>query len=427
MAATPISGFPSIPNPPPDTYMFVLEDPNGIHLSRNYNITYGQLKLAFGGAGSIGPMGIPGMMGEDGLDGEIIPAIQGPQGIAGINGVIGKDGNPGFDGADGEDGLMIPAIPGPQGIQGIPGTNGTIGFNGNPGLDGIDGEDGFLIPAIPGPAGINGTVGKDGTIGPMGLDGSDGDDGFPIPGPQGVAGTAGTIGTTGPMGAVGLDGSDGEDGLVGPPGLQGNAGANGATGAGGPQGITFVPEENTTEESCYTPPNTPYIGTKYASPAVADQAITAATLTLITGSKITPANDTFSIGQIFTWRIAGTKTAAGTAANSFFIRIGTAGTTADGIVATFTTGLGTAVADNFMIEIVMVIRTLGAAATASAYCFITHNLQITGFLVIPNAVIPGTMAAFNSTVRAQFVTVSVTTGAAVAPTIQLCIPEVYTP
>lgn len=396
MAATPITGFPFSSIPPPDDYVFVLADPAGVHLSANYKIRYGDLKLAFGGAGSQGAAGPAGMSGEDGEDGFIIPGgvgPQGPAGLQGIQGIAGIAGAIGLNGEDGDDGL--PGPPGAAGAAGAAGTNGTIGRDGNPGLAGDDGEDGWMIPAIQGPQGNPGTPGTNGSIGVNGIngfDGEDGIDGFNVPGTPGVNGT------------------------------------NGAAGAAGPVGpMMVVEDQDFSDPSITSPPNTPYIGVGQSPPAVADQAITAATLTLITGSKISIPDDTFRIGQKFKWIIYGTKTAAGTAANTITVKIGTAGTTADGTVASFTTGLGTAVVDTWRIEIELTVRTLGAAATASAHCFITHGLQTTGFLVIPCAVIAGTMSTFNSTVRALFANVSITTGAAVAPTVQECFAEVFNP
>jgi len=163
------------------------------------------------------------------------------------------------------------------------------------------------------------------------------------------------------------------------------------------------------------------------SSSVADQAIPAATLTQILGSLISVPPQGFQVGTVFRWRFNMTKTAGGTAASVFHIRIGTAGTTADGIVATFTTGLGTAAIDTAVVEVTMTIRTLGGAATVTANLMINHNLAATGWLVIPTACINGTMAAFNSTTAQQFISMTITSGASVVPTVQSCVAECINP
>jgi hypothetical protein len=76
--------------------------------------------------------------------------------------------------------------------------------------------------------------------------------------------------------------------------------------------------------------------------AVADQAIAAATLTLIAGSMIAIPPQGFQIGTTIRWTIDGISAAVGVAANTITVRVGTAGTTADAAVATFTTGVGAA-------------------------------------------------------------------------------------
>lgn len=154
--------------------------------------------------------------------------------------------------------------------------------------------------------------------------------------------------------------------------------------------------------------------------SVADQVITAATLTLITGSLIAVPVTAWQIGLTFFWRFYTTKTAAGTAASTIFVRAGTAGTTADGIVAQFSTGTATAAVDTGLFEISFTVRTLGASATAMANMTMTHNLDVTGWSNIAAVSVNGTMSAFNTT-TATFIHVSITSGTSVAPTVQSCL------
>jgi hypothetical protein len=247
---------------------------------------------------------------------------------------------------------------------------------------GADGESG--PPGAAGAQGVQGITGAQGVMGlPVYLEAEPGADGDP--GPPGVNGTNGTTGAQGPIGpAVFLDADAGADGDMGPPGPPGPSPIS--------QGLD----------------------------AIAQQGITAATLTNIVGGNVPVPPSGFVVRQAYRWRVMLTKTGAGTAASSFFIKIGTTGTTADATVATFATGLGTAVIDTGWIDIELVVRTIGAAATAMACFRMGHNLAATGWLVIPDAVILGTMATWNSTIAVQIVSLAVTTGAAVAPTVQMC-------
>jgi hypothetical protein len=168
----------------------------------------------------------------------------------------------------------------------------------------------------------------------------------------------------------------------------------------------------------------------HASTSVADQAISAATLTLFTGSLITVPPQGFQVGTVLRWTIRGASAAVGTATNSITIRIGTAGTTGDGVVATFTTTAGLATVAEFSIVITFTIRTLGAAATAIADCSIlsTTTAGAAGGLIgqIVN-MLTGTMATWNSTTAQQFISVNITTGASKTLTIRQTIAEIINP
>mgnify|MGYP003394980665 CR=1 FL=1 len=120
--------------------------------------------------------------------------------------------------------------------------------------------------------------------------------------------------------------------------------------------------------------------------AVADQTVLASTTALIAGSKIlVPSTVLWQPGLSIRWAYTCSKTAGGTALNTWLVKIGVNGSTADSTVATFATGLGTGVADAGKGIIVFTVRTIGATATAIANFTFYHNLAATGFLVIPVA------------------------------------------
>ena len=165
----------------------------------------------------------------------------------------------------------------------------------------------------------------------------------------------------------------------------------------------------------------------------AGQAISAATLTLITGSVLAVPPQGFQLGLSIKWRVVLAKTsAAGTAARTFFIRIGTTGTTADAVVATITSAAGTGVADNGIFEFdLTIVGPLGATCAALAEMWMTHNLAATGLCTLPSEVLVSgsgvVMATFNSTTAQQFISLSVTTGAAETLTIWKCSATVEKP
>lgn len=346
-----------------------------------------------GPQGPVGPQGPQGMQGDDGLDGDIGPGgpagATGPQGSVGPQGPQGIMGPVGMDGLDGDAGLQGPA--GPQGIQGNPGSAGAAGAVGPPGVDGASGDDGAMGP----------------------------------PGPAGPQGPAGATGAAGPSGANGMDGDPGLDGDPGPPGSTGPQGLQGITGSQGPIGYPSLVFESSDDEPEIRPPDRPGLLALHFPPvvAVADQAIAAATLTLLTGTLVKPLG--LYVGQVFRWQIVGTAAAAGTAANTIAVRWGTAGTTADAVVGTVTTAVGTAAISEYVIDVTLTIRTLGGTATAVMNVNI-RNSAATGFVNTTQSVLNGTMSSFNS-VLAGFFHVSLTTGASKTATIRQAYATVAAP
>lgn len=167
-----------------------------------------------------------------------------------------------------------------------------------------------------------------------------------------------------------------------------------------------------------------------APTAVVSQTLTAATLTLLTGSLIAIPPQGFQVGQVFRWTVRATKSAAGAAIpGTFFVMINTTGTTGGGgTVATMaTTSVGTAVADTGTFIVDMTVRSLGGAASGVAHLFATHGLQTTGWMAVQMQEIDATMATWNSATAQQFILLAMTSGATVVPTITQCYAEVVKP
>jgi hypothetical protein len=109
------------------------------------------------------------------------------------------------------------------------------------------------------------------------------------------------------------------------------------------------------------------------------------------------------------------KTAAGAAALAVTVRYGTAGSTADAALLTFTFPVGTALADSGTFEVDVVFRTIGSGTSAvvAGICRLKHNLAQTG-LATSTAVgftqLAVVSSGFNSTPANSLLGVSVNGG-----------------
>lgn len=158
--------------------------------------------------------------------------------------------------------------------------------------------------------------------------------------------------------------------------------------------------------------------------SVAAQTPAAATLTQLAGSTIIVPTSKLKIGTIFRWKFDITKTGAGTATSAYHVRIGTANSTADTAVLTFTKPLGTAVIDTGIIEIDAVVRgPLSASCIMAGMFNMRHNLVSTGHNTTRATATPEisivVSSVFDATVANLFVSLSCTTGASDAITTQV--------
>lgn len=135
--------------------------------------------------------------------------------------------------------------------------------------------------------------------------------------------------------------------------------------------------------------------------------------TYLTGSGLViPTGQVMQVGTVFRWDIAMTKSAAGTAAPVWVVRVGTAGSTADTARLTFTQiALQTAAVDTSTLEILVILRNVGAAGIAAGYLEMAHVLATTGFSTLDHNVLQVTSAGFDTTVAGTIVGVSVNPGA----------------
>jgi len=140
--------------------------------------------------------------------------------------------------------------------------------------------------------------------------------------------------------------------------------------------------------------------------------------TYLDNTKLTlAALGTPTVGRRYSFRIVVSKTAAGTAAPTLIVRIGTAGTTSDTARITFTWGAGTAAVDRGEIEAECIFTTVGASAVLRGKANFTTNLTTTG---LSNAVkaLQVTSGTFDSTVANSFIGLSWNGGASAVHTVE---------
>lgn len=155
--------------------------------------------------------------------------------------------------------------------------------------------------------------------------------------------------------------------------------------------------------------------------STASQALAATTRTYITGSLITIPTNKLQIGTCFEWAFTATKTAAGTAASTIDIAVGTNGTTADTARVSFTKPAGTAAVDEALFRIWCICRgPLSASGVFVGHMMMAHNGNTAGHATIPTVNVTTVSAAFDVTVASLKVGLCITTGASDAITIQMC-------
>lgn len=159
--------------------------------------------------------------------------------------------------------------------------------------------------------------------------------------------------------------------------------------------------------------------------SLTSQAPAATTRTYLAGSNIPVPPNKLQAGTRFRWKLSVTKTAAGTAASTYDICVGTAGTTADTARVSFAKPAGTAAVDEGTITIEATVRSIGAAGVMVGQFSMSHNGNTAGHMTIPFADVNTVSAGFDTTVVSLIVGVCVTSGAADALTFQLVSAEAW--
>ena len=103
--------------------------------------------------------------------------------------------------------------------------------------------------------------------------------------------------------------------------------------------------------------------------------------TYMTGTSVNiGTTGSWKAGMLYTATFDMVKTAAGTATPIVIVRMGTAGTTSDAAILTFTHTAGTAAADTGVFTITVEFRSIGSGTSAviAGVCELKHNLASTG-------------------------------------------------
>lgn len=140
-------------------------------------------------------------------------------------------------------------------------------------------------------------------------------------------------------------------------------------------------------------------------------------VTYLTGSDCLIPTGKIKIGTKYRVKFNISKTAAGTAAPVFTIKLGTAGTTADTTRVTLTQAAQTAAIDEAVVEIELTFRAAGATAIASAISSLGHRLAATGFSTSNHGVIQALSASFDATAANLKIGVAIDAGASAAWTV----------
>jgi hypothetical protein len=159
--------------------------------------------------------------------------------------------------------------------------------------------------------------------------------------------------------------------------------------------------------------------------SIASQAPAAATRTYLAGSNLSVPTNKLQVGTVLRWKFNMTKTAAGIAASTIDVAVGTAGTTADTARLSFTKPAGTAVIDEAWVDVICTVRSIGATGVMVGEFVMVHNLAATGHAVIPVVVANAVSAGFDVTVSNLIVGLCLTTGAADVITIQMMQAEAF--
>lgn len=161
---------------------------------------------------------------------------------------------------------------------------------------------------------------------------------------------------------------------------------------------------------------TPALG-GVGTPATAAQSLTAGSANVVTGTLLQLPTSNLKVGSRFRIHIGVDKTGAGTATWVVALKWGTAGTTSDAAVASWTSGTNTAAIDQATIDIEAVVSALGSGSSATMNCIAFYVNTLTNATGLGKINFnPSSTAGFDSTAANPYIHVDITPGASAVMT-----------
>lgn len=157
--------------------------------------------------------------------------------------------------------------------------------------------------------------------------------------------------------------------------------------------------------------------------STANQGAGFATDTYVTGSNILIPTQRPRAGTVFQSRIAVVKTAAGTATPIVNIRYGTAATTADTALCTFTFGAGTAAADTGVFVVTGMYRSVGSGTSAVLQGTCQLDASAAAGISSTSKAVVVTSSGHDSTTANTYLGISINGGTSASWTISTVISE----
>lgn len=155
--------------------------------------------------------------------------------------------------------------------------------------------------------------------------------------------------------------------------------------------------------------------------STAQQAFTAATRAAVAGTILKVPPGGLKAGSRYRAKFNVAKTGAGTATSTVDVSVGPLATGLNTARLSFTKPAGTAVADEGVIEVDVLVRSVSATGVIAGEMTLIHNLAATGHAQIPVVAVSAVSAAFDNTAEDLYIAVSLTTGAADVVTAEVAV------
>jgi hypothetical protein len=187
------------------------------------------------------------------------------------------------------------------------------------------------------------------------------------------------------------------------------------------QAVLYI---DTTTKTLFTRDDAGLYRGQWVRAATAAQGAGFASDTYVTNSGLLVPGFGMQAGMVFMWQISGSKSAAGTNAPVYTVRLGAAQSTADTARITLTSSAQTAAADVGILTIMVTVRNVGASGVLAGTASWSHNAAAAGFASTDAGAVEANSAAFdNSAVGGQYLGLSINGGASASWTLTQVVAE----